>query len=142
MITGSQLRAARALLRWSAEDLAEKSKIGVATVRRAEASDESPSITEANLYALKCALEAAGVEFTNGGRPGVHLTYFMHTERGTKRLLFRRKNGVTPAGKWDDGRPAASLPKLARLNSDGFFVLEEPSEEDRERAKRLYGKAP
>ena len=38
-ITGSQIRAARALLRWRAEDLANEAKIGVATVRRAEAKD-------------------------------------------------------------------------------------------------------
>jgi transcriptional regulator with XRE-family HTH domain len=73
VITGGQLRAARALLRWSADDLAEKSKIGVATIRRAEGNDGPPSITEANLDSLKRALEAAGVEFTNGGQPGVKM---------------------------------------------------------------------
>jgi hypothetical protein len=43
-----------------------------------------------------------------------------------------------PPGDWDGGRPAASLPKLATLNTDGYFVLEELSEADRQRAARMY----
>jgi transcriptional regulator with XRE-family HTH domain len=68
-ITGSQLRAARALIRWSAKDLAKAAGIGVATVSRAEVEDGIPSITSANLKAMQLALEAAGVEFSfgNGG---------------------------------------------------------------------------
>jgi hypothetical protein len=85
LITGGQLRAARALLRWSAEDLADRSKIGVATVRRAEASDRTPSITEANLDALRRALEGAGVEFTNGGQPGVKLLAFVQCPKCSAR---------------------------------------------------------
>jgi hypothetical protein len=73
MITGTQIRAARGLVRWSAETLAERSKLGVATIRRAEASDGQPNLTAANAAAVLAALEAAGVEFTNGGEPGVKL---------------------------------------------------------------------
>jgi hypothetical protein len=75
MLTGSQIRAARALLRWSANVLAVKCKIGVATVRRAELTDAEPPITVANNEAIRAALEKAGVEFIdkNGGGPGVRL---------------------------------------------------------------------
>lgn len=73
MITGAQLRAARGLIRWSARTLAERSRLDVATVRRAEAADGAPSITAANAEALQRALESAGVEFTNGGQPGVRM---------------------------------------------------------------------
>jgi hypothetical protein len=73
LITGAQIRAARALLRWSADDLAKHTKLGVATVRRAEATDGPPSITEANGEAVRAALEKAGVEFTNSDQPGVKL---------------------------------------------------------------------
>ena len=38
-LSGVQLRAARALLRWSALDLALASKVGVATIRRVEVFD-------------------------------------------------------------------------------------------------------
>jgi hypothetical protein len=72
-ITGAQIRAARGLLRWSADDLAERSKLGVATIRRAEAQDGPVSITSANSHAIHQAFERAGVEFTNGDRPGVRL---------------------------------------------------------------------
>lgn len=75
MITGAQIRAARGLIRWSAETLAERSKLGVATVRRAESVDGLPTITEANIAAIRTALEAAGVIFIeqNGNGPGVRL---------------------------------------------------------------------
>jgi hypothetical protein len=74
-ISSSQLRAARALLRWSALDLAKASKVGVATIRRVEVVDGEIPITLANEAALRHALEAAGVEFIdeNGGGPGVRL---------------------------------------------------------------------
>lgn len=75
MITGGQMRAARGLLRWSAQDLADKARLGVATVRRAEGFDGEPSITTANADAVQRALEVAGVEFIpeNGGGAGVRL---------------------------------------------------------------------
>ena len=38
MLTSAQIRAARGLLRWSAQDLAEASALGVNTIRRAEVS--------------------------------------------------------------------------------------------------------
>ena len=104
MITGAQLRAARALLRWSAEDLAERSKIGVATVRRAEANDGSPSITEANLDALGRALEAAGVEFTNGGRPGVRLKMREDTHSDLKQQIDHMEGRID----FDEPRGPAS----------------------------------
>jgi transcriptional regulator with XRE-family HTH domain len=73
MITGAQIRAARALLRWSAEALAERSRLGVATIRRAEATDGHPNLTAANVAAVQAALESAGVVFENDHGPGVRL---------------------------------------------------------------------
>jgi hypothetical protein len=74
-ISSAQLRAARALLRWSALDLAKASRVGVATIRRVEVMDGEISATSANQAALRHALEAAGVEFIdeNGGGGGVRL---------------------------------------------------------------------
>ena len=75
LITGAQLRAARALLRWSAEELATRTKLGVATIRRAEAHDAPLTTTAANSNAIRAALEHAGIEFIpdNGGGAGVRL---------------------------------------------------------------------
>jgi ribosome-binding protein aMBF1 (putative translation factor) len=74
-LSSAQIRAARALLRWSALDLARKSSVGVNTIRRAEVAEEGTSLTAANELAIRRALEAAGVEFIeeNGGGPGVRL---------------------------------------------------------------------
>jgi hypothetical protein len=74
-LSSAQIRAARGLLRWSAEDLARESALGVNTIRRAEVAEEGISLTAANELAIRRVLEAAGVEFIeeNGGGPGVRL---------------------------------------------------------------------
>jgi hypothetical protein len=79
-LTGAQIRSARALLRWSALDLARQSALGLNTIRRAEAVDGTTSLTVANELAVRRAFEGAGVEFIdeNGGGPGVRLRMRMH----------------------------------------------------------------
>ena len=74
-LTSAQIRAARALLRWSAEDLARASALGVTTIRRAELTEGQTSMTTANDLAVRRVLEAAGVAFIdgNGDGPGVRL---------------------------------------------------------------------
>ncbi len=74
-LTSAQLRAGRALVRWSAEDLARASAVSVTTIRRAELMEEQTSMTAPNDQAVRRSLEAAGVEFIeeNGGGPGVRL---------------------------------------------------------------------
>jgi hypothetical protein len=74
-LVSGQIRAARAFLRWSAEDLARMSSVGVTTIRRAELTDSTTALTTANNEAIRRALENAGVEFIdeNGGGPGVRL---------------------------------------------------------------------
>jgi hypothetical protein len=74
-LTSAQIRSARALIRWSAEDLARSSAVGLTTIRRAELTENGTSMTTANDLAVRRALEEAGVEFIdeNGGGPGVRL---------------------------------------------------------------------
>ncbi len=74
-MTGRQLRAARALLDWRAETLADAALVGINTIRRAEADDGAVRMTAANANAVQRALEAAGVEFIaeNGGGAGVRM---------------------------------------------------------------------
>jgi len=74
-LTSAQLRAARALIRWSADDLARETTLSVTTIRRAELTEGETSMTTANDLAVRRALETAGVEFIdeNGGGPGVRL---------------------------------------------------------------------
>jgi hypothetical protein len=67
------MRAARAMLRWTALDLAARSKVGVATIRRVEVVDGEIPVTLANEAAIRQAFEAAGIEFLdeNGTGEGV-----------------------------------------------------------------------
>ena len=69
----AQLRAARGLLDWSLDRLAEASGIPKRTLIRMESGGTKPR--ERTALAVRTALEAAGVEFIpqNGGGPGVRL---------------------------------------------------------------------
>jgi transcriptional regulator with XRE-family HTH domain len=72
-ISSEQIRAARMFLRWEQGDLARASGVSLATVKRLERKP-GPLFGQARtVEALRDALEAAGVEFTNGGQPGVSL---------------------------------------------------------------------
>ncbi len=75
LITTSQIRAARALVRWSATDLANKSGIGISTIKRLEVMSGVPSINISTMVAIQGALESAGIEFIGSpdDRPGVRL---------------------------------------------------------------------
>jgi transcriptional regulator with XRE-family HTH domain len=79
-ITPAQLRAARALVGWSRQRLAEGAKTTERTVARIEDSDTSPRTS--TIEAIRGALEAAGVEFIpeNGGGAGVRLRRQSDTE--------------------------------------------------------------
>ena len=72
-ISSAQLRAARAMLRWTALDFAAASKVGVATIRRVEVVDGEIPVTAANEAAIRRALESAGIDFIeeNGTGDGV-----------------------------------------------------------------------
>ena len=58
---------ARAALRLTADDLSQSSGVSRATVQRIETFDGEPQSTKANLAAIQRALEAAGVQFIEGG---------------------------------------------------------------------------
>ena len=75
MLTVSQIRAARAMLRWTAQDLADAAGVGITTIRRLDVMDGVPIVNIKTLLALKGALESGGVEFvgTPDDRPGVRL---------------------------------------------------------------------
>jgi transcriptional regulator with XRE-family HTH domain len=73
MITPSQCRAGRGLLKWTQSDLAKASGAGIVTVRTFENEDTEPR--KGTLALIQQALETAGVQFIpeNGGGPGVRL---------------------------------------------------------------------
>jgi transcriptional regulator with XRE-family HTH domain len=65
MVTAEQSRAARALLKWTQGELAEKADLGSSTIKDFEAERRTPHAP--NLAAIKTAFEAAGVRFTEDG---------------------------------------------------------------------------
>jgi DNA-binding transcriptional regulator YiaG len=79
MLTGGQIRAARVFLRWSAKDLAAAAEVGVATIHRAEGTDDVPNLQTRTLMRIQQALERAGIQlidegpYQGDGGPGVRL---------------------------------------------------------------------
>jgi transcriptional regulator with XRE-family HTH domain len=74
LTTGNQLKAARALIEMEQVELARRTGLSVNTIQNMERSAGRPIAGRAaNVHAVQAALEAAGLEFLNGDRPGVRL---------------------------------------------------------------------
>ena len=75
MISSRQIKAARMLLGWKGKDLADKSGVGITTLRRYEAQDGTPNANKFVLKAIKSCLEEAGIVFSGDPvkSPGVLL---------------------------------------------------------------------
>jgi transcriptional regulator with XRE-family HTH domain len=78
-ITSAQIRAARALLNWSARELSQRSAVSQSSIHRAERAKSRPSMREHSLAAIKAALEQHGVEFLSDC--GVQLVSVQHPDR-------------------------------------------------------------
>lgn len=74
-LTGEQIRAARALLRWDQPDLETRSGVSLPTIKRLELMEGPCAGRPATIDALRTALEKGGIEFipANGGGAGVRL---------------------------------------------------------------------
>lgn len=72
-MTPEQVAAARRLLGWARERLAAESAVTIHTVVMFETNRSGPSTTPQRISSIREALEAAGIEFTDGDAPGVRL---------------------------------------------------------------------
>ena len=75
-VTSEQIRAGKAMLRWSGEELAARAGLSLSTVRRVEASYGVPDGQNLKtLIAITKAFEDAGIEFIGDpdDAPGVRL---------------------------------------------------------------------
>jgi len=70
-----QIKAARALLAWSQDELAKLARVSIPTVKRLEALDGPLGGRSDTIEKIVAALEHAGIEFIdeNGGGAGVRL---------------------------------------------------------------------
>ena len=64
MITGRQIRAARALLHWTQEMLAENARVALTALKRLE-SERELGVHESTRDQVRRALEAAGAVFVD-----------------------------------------------------------------------------
>jgi transcriptional regulator with XRE-family HTH domain len=69
MMTVEQVKAARALLGWNQDKLAEASGIALPTIKRLEAQSGPVAGYEKTRQAIRSALEAAGIRFIEDGQP-------------------------------------------------------------------------
>jgi ribosome-binding protein aMBF1 (putative translation factor) len=67
MITGRQVRAARALLNWKQEMLAEKALVALTALKRVE-SDRGLPVHDTTRDLVRRALESAGILFVESDR--------------------------------------------------------------------------
>ncbi len=88
MLTPDQIRAARALLRWSARELAARSSVHLTTIQRMEGQHGVLRGRIATLQKVQAALEAAGVEFTEPKRGGSGVR-LQALGRGDRRMRSR-----------------------------------------------------
>ena len=68
VISGRQIRAARALLGWSREKLCEETGMSWSTLARLEQGAADPRVS--TVEAVQAALERAGIEFVSGEGKG------------------------------------------------------------------------
>ena len=94
MLTGEQLRAARAMLKLEQGELSELAEVSVETIKRLERIDGPLSANSMTLRSLQAVLEHEGAIFLpeNGGLPGVRLRRDPPANIRTR----RRRGGGSP----------------------------------------------
>ena len=70
MITSAQIRAARAMLDWSREQLSAGSGVGISALMRLESSDGVPSGNIKTFESVQRTFEKAGIEFIGTPQSG------------------------------------------------------------------------
>lgn len=112
MVTGEQIRGARAMLGWDQAELAERADVAVKTIKRMEGQN-GPIDARSN-YSVMSALERGGIEFLDGdGDYRTRGEGIRFSKDPTGRI---RRELVESAGRWLD----ATL-KIATDDDRDFF---------------------
>lgn len=119
--TGLQLRAARGLLRITADQLAKMAGVSSVTIRRAELEDGPVSMSATNVFAVQKALADAGVIFIEAeegvGGPGVRLKWGAASLSAGKtggRATSKPDEGLS-SRTWDEDLALPDDPDLLQL---------------------------
>lgn len=116
-----QSRMARAAVGWGVRDLAAAAKVSPDTIARLERGE---SLYPRTVEAIRAALEAMGVEFTNGEAPGVRLRYVV-------------------LAMWDQEAVALPFDQRGPANKrEWFLTLERALERARERWPEIRSLGP
>jgi transcriptional regulator with XRE-family HTH domain len=131
MVSVRQVKAARAMLGWSQDELATRSAISYPTVARLEAEDGELGGRSDTAEKIQRALELAGVIFVaeNGDGPGVRLRkgkslddYIEHLEgkvAGLKDEASRKPSPATGMAMLRRGRAKSELAKAKNKRAKG-----------------------
>jgi transcriptional regulator with XRE-family HTH domain len=83
MITGAQIRMARAALGWTVAELARRSGVSASSIQRAESADGVPTMQSTNLFRVQRTLEI-------GDERGA-VTFIDADESGGEGVRLRRR---------------------------------------------------
>src|SRR5258708_3706687 len=106
VIDAPQTKAARALLGWTQQDLAQKANVAVSTIADFDANKRTP--VPNNLDAVRSAIELAGVSLPAGGAVVGKLPT-THVPKFSKDGAPIRWVDATDLDHWADRRDAHSL---------------------------------
>jgi transcriptional regulator with XRE-family HTH domain len=79
LITGSQVRGARALLNWSQLELAENSDVAIGSIRRIEANNDLITGSASTFIKLMDTFTKNGIEFTGDGTSSVGIVLSLNS---------------------------------------------------------------
>src|ERR1700683_2360055 len=124
-ITPEQVKAARELLGWTLVRLAARADASELAVRRYESGRGIGG--RIDLTSIREMLEAAGVEFTNGGQPGVRMS------RSVSTVEFEVTVGEDhePVLKGHDGNNVPVIATLSRASFEASPIQAERVKEAR-----------
>src|SRR5438093_12433734 len=108
LVTGNQLKAARALAGVDQQQVADSAGVNVNTIRNMEARGAKPITSSAvTVRRVQIALEALGIEFLNHSQPGVRLSIPSERRRDDARVaaqvVRRQRRKATGTKGWVSG---------------------------------------
>jgi hypothetical protein len=123
LTTGNQLRAARALVDMDQGSLADRAGVNINTISAMEKrGDEILTSGLDKVRAVMTALEAAGVEFLNHGKPGVQLRW--PSLDLPARVMWHPPGTLAKGIVWAEGSNFDTLRTAVR-----FLIEEQPGAE-------------
>jgi|LauGreDrversion4_2_1035121.scaffolds.fasta_scaffold792500_2 transcriptional regulator with XRE-family HTH domain len=79
LITGAQVRGARALLNWSQQELANSSGVAINSIRRIESNNDAITGSASTFIKLMDTFTKNGIEFTGDGTSSVGIVLSLNS---------------------------------------------------------------